>query len=263
MDPYKTIKTQNESLQTFINNSKEVYDLERNQFVYKVNQIPTLDKTHYGLYITYWVVFAILIIVLLISKKMVWYIKLIIAAIFASYPFFIYALENAFYKMLFYSYCVITGESYSQIENRKSIQNPKNFPDITNVVSGISKIPSFVNMDNIKKNANDLLTNVQNIVPQITKQLPNLNDDAKAWVNQFQNDLTGLMYIYNADLKNQTPSKIKDTMIKFGELVQSKFNTVLEKIQSSSNLSVTTKEKLSNYIVDMKNATESKLLSVI
>ena len=116
---YDTIKTQNTSLNNFVNSATDVYSMEQTQFSYKTRQLPTLDYVYYIVFIVYWVVLALVFIIIVMTPKLSWSIKILILAIFAVFPFVVYALENLLYQLIFFIYSIIWGESYYKIWSTK------------------------------------------------------------------------------------------------------------------------------------------------
>lgn len=91
---YNIIKTQNDTLYNSIWNMHEMYSRDLNMQTYKMdynNNLFFVSQIFFYLYIA---AFLGLIIFLVFYSNFKWYIKLLIAAIFAGYPFVIYFLEN-------------------------------------------------------------------------------------------------------------------------------------------------------------------------
>lgn len=115
---YKITDAQNNNLSAYISAKKDESSMQNNGFIRNTEKKPTLETASYVLLCIYGVVFIIFCIILIISNKMKWYMKLIWIFIFALYPFLIYAIENQFYQVIYYIYSVLYGESYARIHMR-------------------------------------------------------------------------------------------------------------------------------------------------
>lgn len=281
---YESIKNQNLTLQNYMNKSKDIYSLENNQFKAKEEKKPILKYTYYVLFVLYIVVFILFTIIIIINPILSWYIKTILILVFLIYPFFIYTFENSLYQMFYYAYAVFMGESYYNIMNRKSIQNPKNYPDISKMISGIkSNVKKLenefvkVNYDVIFNNLNILLPKLLDITKTNTEKLKsylknNIPDNTFQKINyeidNFKNTMNSSIKKFENTVKNipsntkQSSKDLLETIFKFEfdaeEFIQKLDKKINEKMKDLDNY-----DKLKDSVKDQISKIEEDILSKI
>lgn len=228
---YNIIKTQNLSLQNAINGYNENTSLEQNQLVYKSDQISILKYVLYSFIALYVIAFIIFAVIMVTSKKINWTIKFPLILLFLGYPYLIYSIENGFFKMIYFVYSVLNGESYYNITNTKSIQNKNNFSDINNMITvvkndinllDINKIENL--LQNIIQNLiNDYQNKMQGILTNSNNEIVLLQEDANNCIIIIQYNISDLSCFivkiiqnFQSDLKNTTQDifNIQITLIK-------------------------------------------------
>lgn len=118
---YDGIKTQNITMNNYIQQANDTYSMYQTQFQVKTLQYPNLGYIYNSFFIGYWSIWFVGLLILGISTKLSWYMKVLILVLFLIYPFFIFAIENALYQIVYFIYSVIWGESYDKIWSTENI----------------------------------------------------------------------------------------------------------------------------------------------
>ena len=100
MSNYDEIALQNITLYNTIQNAKEMYSSDFNKQIYEDIKYKKIQYGSTVMFYIYYGLFFIFVMILLFISKSKWYIKCLIIAIFAAYPFLIYLIENFFYELL-------------------------------------------------------------------------------------------------------------------------------------------------------------------
>ena len=113
-EKYKTLKTQNELLESQIQNIDENYATNKSQSLYKTEKVLELRSYNFVLFILYYICVIILALYFFLLNRTTisFRMKIALIILFVLYPFFIDMVEQYLYFFYLYTYAFISGTSY-------------------------------------------------------------------------------------------------------------------------------------------------------
>ena len=94
---FNLVRQQNLLLQSNIQNLNEIYSTDESQGDHIEKKYKNLQNINYYLFLIYCGFFLIMAFFVYNTKKMAWYMKILLLLCFAAYPFIIYYIENGIY----------------------------------------------------------------------------------------------------------------------------------------------------------------------